>query len=493
MKKTVLTLAICAIAGYSFAQNEDDALRYSQVYFGGSARNMSMGGALSALGGDFSNVLTNPAGLARFKRSNFAATVNVENLRTIGEFNGSRNEETGLAANWSSLSYLKAYTLDPNKHSNWYGVTMGMGYNRIRSFNERIEYTGVSDGSIVQSFINQANGTPDSLLYNSFPFGAGLAWDTYAIDPDPFEPNLYVSEMTTAPVIVTRTVTRKGGMGEYNFSLAGNYANKLFLGGSINATRVKYYERFSHSETLTTADTSWLNGINYTGELDVNGWGWNARAGLTFLPVDWIRIGLAAQTPTYFRMNDFWTNDNDSDTDDGLIQEDPAWVPTGSFRYKVKTPFRANASLGIVLKKLGAIAAEVEYVDYSGSSLDSRKFDVAKYNFVAENSQIENLYRSVFNYKIGVEGRVTQQFYLRGGYAYFPSPYKEGKGNVQYPKSFYTGGLGYNFGQFYLDGAFVLHQSTEDYFSYDPSLEGSRATIDFRNSQYMLTIGMRIK
>ena len=493
MRKLVYFIAIVSIARVSYGQNEDDVLRYSQIYFGGTARNQSMAGAMSALGGDYSNALSNPAGLARFKKSNISATLDVENPRSAANFYGNSNSYSGLAGNWSNLSYIKAYNLNPNKYSNWYGLTIGLGYNRVRSFNDRIQYTGTADSSIVHSFINQANGTPDSLLYNTFPFGAGLAWDTYAMDPEPGSSKTYITGMSAGTVLHNRQIIRKGGIGEYNFNVAGNYANKLFLGGSFNVVRINYKDSYTHTETSSAADSSWLNGLTYTGDLKVKGLGWNARVGMIFLPVDWIRIGLACQTPTWYRMTDSWTNNMTTDTDDGTISEDPSWIPRGSYDYKIKTPFRANASLGVVLKKLGSIGAEVEYVNYAGGSLASRRFSSAPYSFSLENSQIQNIYRSVLNYKFGVEGRITPQLYIRGGFAYFPSPYKSGKGNEQFPTTFYTGGLGYNFGKFYIDAALILKRGLQNYYAYDPTLNGSHATIDFKNSRYLLTLGFRIK
>ena len=52
----------------SFAQNDVDALRYSRIGVGGSARYMGMGGAMGALGGDVSCATTNPGALGIFRR-----------------------------------------------------------------------------------------------------------------------------------------------------------------------------------------------------------------------------------------------------------------------------------------------------------------------------------------------------------------------------------------------------------------------------------------
>ncbi len=495
MKKLIYLGVILLSSSLTYGQNEEDALRYSQLYFGGSARNMSMAGAMSALGGDYSNVLSNPAGLARFKRSNFATSFSLENPTSKGTFYGTNINERGLAAKYNSLSYIKAYNMDPNKYSNWFGLTMGLGYNRIQTFEDRFRYSGTADSSIIHSFINEANGTPDSLIYDAFPFGAGLAYDVYAMDPTGGSSNTYVTQFNAGQAVHDRTIKRKGGMSEYNLTMSGNYANKLFIGGSVNMTRVKYSENYEHNEAYTV-DSLWLNSIRYTGDLEIKGWGYNVRAGIIILPTDWIRIGIAAQTPTLFFLKDYWSNNMSANTDDTSFPEktiSPGNIPTGNYNYKVRTPFRASASIGLVLKKLGSIGGEVEFVDYTGASLSDKRYSPAPYSFSTENSQIENIYRSVVNFKIGIEARVRKQAYVRGGFAYYPSPYKESSRNVQYPSIFYTGGLGYNFGTFYMDAAFVLKTLKQDYYAYDSSINGSHAELDIKNSRYMLTLGFRIK
>ena len=62
----VILTVLSVYAGVS-AQNVDDALRYSQIFYGGTARFMSMGGAFTAIGGDISSLSQNPAGIGVFR------------------------------------------------------------------------------------------------------------------------------------------------------------------------------------------------------------------------------------------------------------------------------------------------------------------------------------------------------------------------------------------------------------------------------------------
>lgn len=489
MKKFIFLLGLALGTQTIYAQNEEDALRYSQTSFGGTARATGSAGALSAIGGDFSYVTQNPASLARIRKTNFSTTLNVEALFSNSDFYGNSTRDNGTAGNLSNLSYVKAYELNPKKFNNWYSVQLGMGMTRINTFQERINYSGITDSSILHSFINEANGTPDSLIYDYFPFSAGLAYDVFAIDPS--GGNQYTTDFMSGNSIHNRSITRKGGMHEYSFSLSGNYANKLYLGGSFNLTRVKYTDAFQHRESFT--DTSlWLQSINYTGNLEVEGWGYGLRLGALVLPNDWLSFGVSAQLPTLYRLSDSYTNNMTAETDDGGKFVSPEFVPTGSYDYSIITPMRANFSVGALLSKYGSIGAEIEYVDYGTSSLSDRRYSAAPYSFNSENFQIENLYTTALNYKLGFEAKLSSQVYLRGGYALYGTPFRSDKGNLTVPTQFYTGGLGYNMGNVYFDFSCVVKQSSANFFAYDPTINGSKAFIDSKNMSFKVSMGLRI-
>ena len=134
MKKFIFLLGLGLGTQTIYAQNEEDALRYSQTYFGGTARATGSAGALSAIGGDFSYVTQNPASLARIRKTNFSTTLNVEALFSNSDFYGNSTSDNGTAGNLSNLSYVKAYELNPKKFNNWYSVQLGMGMTRINTF-----------------------------------------------------------------------------------------------------------------------------------------------------------------------------------------------------------------------------------------------------------------------------------------------------------------------------------------------------------------------
>src|SRR5512137_1600713 len=94
MKKIVSLSAIIflTISGL-FAQNVDDALRYSQIFYTGTARFMSMGGAFTALGGDMSTLSQNPAGIGVFRSSEISITPQLYHINTTAGFNNGRTSD----------------------------------------------------------------------------------------------------------------------------------------------------------------------------------------------------------------------------------------------------------------------------------------------------------------------------------------------------------------------------------------------------------------
>src|SRR5450755_1510331 len=74
MKATYLiAIALLAITK-TYAQEPADALRYSWLTQNGTARNQAVGGAGASLGGEFSSLFINPAGLGFYKTSEIVIT-----------------------------------------------------------------------------------------------------------------------------------------------------------------------------------------------------------------------------------------------------------------------------------------------------------------------------------------------------------------------------------------------------------------------------------
>ena len=491
--KKIYALLMLVLAGTAHAQNEEDALRYSAEGLGGTARSMSMAGSMSALGGDFSAVLQNPAAMGKFIKKNFSFTPFIEQNVVSANYMGNTVTQNRSNMKVGNISLVKSYELDPRLNNNWISFQLGAGYNRTQSFNERFEYSGNSETSIIDYFINEGYGIAEDDISGVNRYSSGLAYLTFAIDPFIGDDGTtFYTSNKSGTSIQNRSVESEGGMGEFNFTASANYKNKLLVGGSLNFVTLNYYTAFDHTETFDK-DNSFINFINYTGYLDVDGSGINARVGAIYMPTNYLRIGAAVETPTRLSMHENFGNNMQTDDDITLhsLTGNPG-PPSGSFDYIIRTPLKANASMAFIYKKIGSISAEVEMVDYASSHMKSvRNSGLNFYSFQAENEQINNLYKTAYNIKVGAEARITPKLYVRGGYAQFQSAYKVEKQIFDPAVQFYTGGLGYNFGLAYIDFATVVKNSQNNYIAYDPTMEGSTARLERQKVQYVLTFGVR--
>lgn len=474
------------IPTWSWSQNEEDALRYSQTYLLGSVRNSGMGGAMTALGGDYSAGSQNPAGLGRFREHQFSFAPTIEYQQANSSYFGNNTKDHKTSLKLGQISYIKAYQLNPDNTNGWMYMQLGAGYNRLNTFNSNRSYSGQLDTSIIHYFIDEANGTSPNDIYDVFPFTSGLAYDTYAIDPA--SNNTYTTEFNKGEVIQSRTINTYGGIGEYNFSMSGNYRNIILVGGSININKIKYTTEYTHHEDFTAADSIWINSLNYLGNLSTEGLGINAKIGIIYTPINEFRIGLAYHSPTFYSMSDSWGNDMNVNTDDGIKSVLNEYKPYGYFDYQLITPMKANLSLaGIFMKSLAA-GLELEYIDYRGSRLKTKKNAEYSYAFTSENAQIKNIYKPTLNIKAGGEYRLNQNYYLRLGYAFYGTPYTKASGVNTSNTHFLTTGFGLKFSSYQIDFSLVNRRNSFEYVAYSPSIKGSVSS--FTESIYIFGVSL---
>ena len=143
MKKIFqLAMGMVFVSNLAIAQNEVDALRYSQLNFGGTtARSAAMAGSFGALGADFSTLSTNPAGIGIYRRSEFTITPSFFNQSTTSNLNGTSLNDSKPNFSFGNVGIVFAH-YDPDNKNGWKGFSFGFGYNRTNDFNNRIRCKG---------------------------------------------------------------------------------------------------------------------------------------------------------------------------------------------------------------------------------------------------------------------------------------------------------------------------------------------------------------
>lgn len=497
-KRFILTVCLLyAVTINIYAQNDADALRYSTINWGSTARSLGMGNAFSALGADPSVMATNPGGLGFYRRSEFTFSPTFQLRNTSSDFNGNTIDKNNFKFNFGNIAFVWAFPSE-REENDWKGWTFGLGYNKLNDFNSEGYAEGKNNSSsLVDSWVNEANGIEQENLEANFPFDANLGWNAYLFDPDTTTAatNDYVSGIKGGGALQRRTFESKGNMGEFDISGGTNYKDKLYFGMTIGIVSVRYREDITWEEkdennTISSSFTDLdFKSYKYTQSLKTDGSGFNLKFGAIFRPVDVVRIGIAIHTPTFLGLTDDYKSTVHSEFENGvsLDEASPDFLP---FEYDITTPFRAIGSLGFVIGKYGLIGVEYEYVDYSASDVSPRD-DQFQSDFVDVNKTIETKYTAAHNFRIGGELRVDKlRFRLGGGMSGTPfSSDVNTSDESDQSRININGGIGFRDKNFYFDTGYSFTQWGAFNGMYAINNTPVGVTSKYRDHRLMFTFG----
>lgn len=486
---TIIIIALFALPGILQAQNEMDALRYSQFFYGSTARSMSMGGAFTALGGDFSSLGLNPGGIGVYRAGEFSITPVFNFQKSDANYMDTQTDEFKYNIGIENLGFVGA--IRSGRESGWISTNFGIGFNRVNNFNRNIIMKGINEfTSMADYFIYYADGLdPEDLD----PYWERLAFDTYVIDTLSF-PNFYDPWV---PLGTDHKQTRNysGSMNEWTFSLGGNYDNKLFVGASLGIVSVNYSDRYSHTET--NSDFAYdFREFTYKRRVITKGTGINFKFGAIYTPVEMLRFGASLHLPTFYRMEDEESASMESFFVGG---ESYSAVPTTSSgdrmgarikEYAIHTPLRANLGAAFLFGKAGLVSVDYEYVDYTTMRL--RETD-GGYDFGFENETISEAFRPTHNLRLGGEFKMNN-IAFRGGYGIYLSPYEKGQMNDNSNYSVISAGVGLRESSFFLDFGYSLSTLKENEFLYyyaGMPTESEASKNNYNNSSFKITFGFR--
>jgi len=239
MKKIGLIIAVFLFAlDASMAQNELDALRYSQRYVDGTARFVGMGGAFGALGGDLGALPINPASAGLFVNREFSFTPQLiyDNTKAKMLIGKETTSNQANAFNISNIGYVTS--LQTGTSEGVVSLNFGITYNRIADFNQHYEISGTNtESSMAYSFLQYANGYKPVDLWEYMEL---LAYNTYVIDTDTLDTQYITGLGSNIEQTQKKSVTTEGGMSEVDLNLSANISNKFYIGASLGITTVNY-------------------------------------------------------------------------------------------------------------------------------------------------------------------------------------------------------------------------------------------------------------
>ncbi len=478
------------------AQTTADALRFSQFGIGGTARTVAIGGGIGALGGDFSVISTNPAGLGIYQASEFTMTPSFYLSSVDAQLvDGGRGyfTEDNTNFNFNNIGIVFGKKVVSSR-SKWRTSNFSIGINRLANFNEKLSYEGVTPGSYADFFQEQATG----LLPEEFnDFDTGLAWDVgaiYDLELDRFY-ETDIELIPGAPIQKDQTISRSGSINEVVFGIGGYRGERLMLGMTLAFPIVSFTERSTYSESDTSDDLIPLyNSLAYTQELETSGYGLNLKLGAIYRVSDMIRVGASVHTPTRLRLTDNYQTSlvydftDEGSGNDGALESSS---PESTFDYDIKTPWRFIGSGALMIKKMGFISAEVEFINYGGASFQEPETeDGLRVNtgfFDDLNQDVANEFTSALLIRLGGE-YALKKLRFRAGVNLSTTPYADESGTTD-PE--YSAGIGFREKKFFIDATYTLSTSSEGFSPYNSSISQQLVTLDDQKNRALLTLGFR--
>lgn len=478
MKKiSLLVITLITNISLIFAQYADEALRYSYVIPVGTARSAAMAASFNGVGGDAGNLYFNPAGLAVYRSTELSITPSFEFGNSKTSYLGAAGNDFKLGGGLNSFSAILSINTSTNNNINF-----GIAYTNLNSFNNNILFRGQNfNNSMTDYFAARGNGTYYEQLDDYY---SGLAWDGYLINPTDSAATNYTSMYNNYGIRQRQQILRSGNQGEFSFSFAGSINRKIFLGATLGLQTINYSEVKVFSEEDNDNLVNDFVNFNFDERLSVRGTGINLKLGFLVNPVDWLRIGAAFHTPTFFNIDENYSTYLSStfDTMSYTISS-----PEGVNEYQLNSPFRFNASAGFIIKNIALINIDYEYLNYSSAKLRS-DYDA----FDLDNEIIKNNYSHGHNVRLGVEYIVTDYMALRTGIAYYGTPYKDPQTTKNFTLA-YSGGIGFKIKSLFLDFSYTFYDFADDlYYSYDGyGVSSPLANIEINKNRLSATIGLK--
>ncbi|MDQ6755593.1 MAG: hypothetical protein M3004_01540, partial [Bacteroidota bacterium] len=398
--KTFILIAITIIATNIYAQEPTDALRYSWLTQNGTARNQAIGGASASLGGEFSTLFVNPAGLGFYKTDELVLTPAFNMQKNKSTYKNSLSNTSKNKINFGASGLL--FSFDNNQTNKIRNFTIAFGVNRIADYNSNIFYKGLNNkASYSEKYLEELkynNVTDPNIAARKFPYGASLALNTYLIDTSKTLGFKKLPNPVTG-LNQENTINSSGGLTDIALGGAVNVRDKWFFGGTISVP-VLNYSRDTHfkESDATTNTTNNFNYLQVNETLKTKGAGVTAKLGVIYKPVEYVRLGLTLHTPTFYDLTDTYTTEVITDLEGyggaGIKRQSSLDFNNnqpGELKYSLTTPWKIIASASYVFRELenvkkqrAFITADVEYVDYKSASFTANDGNTDTKNYFSE-------------------------------------------------------------------------------------------------------------
>ena len=491
--KNLFTLIIFTVSFQSsiLGQNISDVVRWSTIDNIGTARTIGVGSSFGAMGGDFSVININPAGIADYRISEFMFTPSLRGFSTDSRFENANTANQLKKGSRLGLGNI-GFVIAKNPGGNFTSSNFAFGFSRIADLQRNVLVSGKIKGSITTYFAEQANGISEDDLddYITYPaFNTGAIYD---FDGD----NFYDTDFANPRQEVFRQqeIIQKGGINELTLGWAGEYKGNMNFGLSIGVPFATFEELKTYAEEDPKNEIPVFTSFEYIERLNTSGVGFNFKAGFTYKIAKMLRFAGAFHSPTWYRFTDDYSTSMQYTFVDQVSETYGYDSGEGTFEYKIATPWRAVGSMGMTYRVgdvVGFANADVEYLDYTNGNYNGTAFSSSaeEQKWTNQvNSEIQRRLGTATNLRLGTElGYKNVRFRL--GYSWERTAFNAD----DFFNNKASFGLGFREDNFFIDLGVRVAQYSEGYNPYvvlDKELD-PLAVIDTKRTRTALTLGFK--
>ncbi|KGL56458.1 transporter [Porphyromonas gulae] len=480
------------------AQGEADAIRYSRTELGGSARFRSMAGAFGALGGDFSAIGQNPAGLGIFRSSELSATIDFSSISNQVSWQGSSESFSKNKLLFTGISYVGSW----GKGSEDVSMNFGLGAKRVLDYERSFGMAGgeqkfsVADYTAAQT---PGKANPSHFNYNGLEsswltdLGYNAGWIAQLPGGYGFESIFKYKQngdyQIFGPSSTAFDLKETGHVWNYDFGMGINIQDTWYLGASMTFSDLQFDTNTFYQENFSFNNGAINDYLKLENSLSTSGSGLNIGIGAIYRPDDAIRIGLSYYTPTWYWLKSYYRAYGASyysqavDQNGQPLPENLYFMsdqtPESYNAYQMSAPGRFVASLALVGGKIGLVSMDYELESYGQIKLKDE--DGTPY---VDNKFISEDFGSRHTIRLGGELRPISRLSLRAGYSQTSNPIKNQKlkdfdgpaqvtiypmgamPHYELPGNSYTvsGGLGYRFSRNLSGDLAVIYRNDKSYY-----------------------------
>lgn len=489
----------------------------------GTARYVAMGGALGALGADLSVISSNPAGIGLYRKSDVGLTFGVVAPNKANGWNSddvNRTYGEKLArASFDQMGLVWSLRTGGPKLK---FVNLAFNYQKKANFNQgfyadNLNLGGLSQMDQLAELANEGYDTDYNLT--------GIAVDNEFLSKDELG---YYNAYRGEKNYYTRH--QRGSMKSFDMNISFNVNDRFYTGLTLGVDRLDYLSWSAYQELSVDKDGQYGDYMLYN-DREIDGHGVNVKLGFIVRPMQNspFRIGLAVETPTWYRFSASSLFDLTDDVDNVRTDTRESYL-----EYTVRTPWRARLSMGSTVDNLLAWGIEYEFANAAQNTMGYPEWNDDGYHSAyantrdhAMNQHTKDMLKGQHTLRLGLEVKPVDAFALRVGYNLASSRYKDNPTFDQYKlnsqaMNYQTStdfmklgatntvsfGVGYKYKKFYADLTYKYRAQKAKFYAFDTGFtdpEGQFAKdnpdmanagiqpvdVDFNRHQLMLSAGFK--